>query len=1124
MKRNRYPGPVPYSKNDEVLFFGREKDKAELTNLILKNKLTVLFGRSGFGKSSLIQAGIIPHFRQGPEVSEQQSTASPSSKPVASALQERYSELNYHVIELRFQNFSHANNGLLPYLAASLKKDLRKLNTEVDKKADIFLQSIAPTDESITIWHLFKSIQWKAKQGKKKGLLVVLDQFEELFNFSPAEYEHLFYELSKLVFNAMPESFEIGLAQKLHDPEFCKDNQEAVDFLEQEFSTKFLLGIRSDRLYLLDELGEIIPIIFNTRYALKPLQTEQLESILTGPAQANPGKGQPPFDSPKFNYSPELITQIETFLKGPQEERAIEGLELQIICKNIEEEVIRRYQKNEFNAGDTVDNSFLPPEIDYTIRAYYKEALLGKESEVDETGQPIPKPFSEIEILLARYLFERKLIDQRAGSNVRVNVAKDSLPGFAIGEALTDRLLATKLLRSELTSVELSHDRLMGPILKNGLPKIDDQLEAFYKRVKKKIMAQGPSLKKAVRAIEKKLVDEKNTELKISATDLTWDEFGRMAARMLADESILIRKGNDDFVVNGVFYDTFLGIRKNKKEKWITKLTVYLIGAVTGFVISVILFVFSLYLSESENAKAVVQKVEVFDNFSDKAMVSLQLLHSINQIIPDDSLAKEKLLAQFGHASLYCNRVEQKGIKVWGHPLNNERLVLGFYQKAEEGPVSRIPTLMPIVSNPADLAIVYNREGVILDRSSGYFSGNLIMNYPDEAMLFKQDSVKIYHEKGRTEHYKLKITNKDFANTDAYYARDPASPLWIKEVVFLYRLSEDKVLGVFTIAGIGGSLYKRDDNYTAMIDLPTGRFQILGGGSCDNWNAALVDKEHRNIPYVQVTEKDIVTLLQNSDLQKIVAWPLRPRWCNSQRTVLVMRRIGAEMDRDEMSVLFPFSEINYLRAEDKVLLSGHKAAAILDYNQDQLNNSIPWGDTLRFANAGNFQDGFKVLYYYEPNWVGASLTQRLGLYNSTTKKRYLIDLPVPSITAAWFSNDGSKIFVNAQGRPSSLTVLAVSDDQLKVVNKLWGESFDPYYNFRRLTSFQTAGALFLVDIERLALNTTDQRQVSRWISNQDNLFEQHISKIAQKRKSLDFKSNFIHRILFKARRWWESMS
>ena len=60
MKKFRYPGAPPFSVNDENLFYGREEDIENFVNFIKLEDLAVLHSRSGLGKSSMLNAGVIP--------------------------------------------------------------------------------------------------------------------------------------------------------------------------------------------------------------------------------------------------------------------------------------------------------------------------------------------------------------------------------------------------------------------------------------------------------------------------------------------------------------------------------------------------------------------------------------------------------------------------------------------------------------------------------------------------------------------------------------------------------------------------------------------------------------------------------------------------------------------------------------------------------------------------------------------------------------------------------------------------------------------------------------------------------------------------------------------------------
>ena len=59
-----WPGLLPFTEDAKAFFFGRETETNELTRLIEREPLTVLFGQSGLGKSSLLNAGVFPKLRR----------------------------------------------------------------------------------------------------------------------------------------------------------------------------------------------------------------------------------------------------------------------------------------------------------------------------------------------------------------------------------------------------------------------------------------------------------------------------------------------------------------------------------------------------------------------------------------------------------------------------------------------------------------------------------------------------------------------------------------------------------------------------------------------------------------------------------------------------------------------------------------------------------------------------------------------------------------------------------------------------------------------------------------------------------------------------------------------------
>ena len=61
--QNPWPGLESFREDDAFFFHGREQEASELLRLAKRDTLTVLFSRSGLGKTSLLRAGLFPKLR-----------------------------------------------------------------------------------------------------------------------------------------------------------------------------------------------------------------------------------------------------------------------------------------------------------------------------------------------------------------------------------------------------------------------------------------------------------------------------------------------------------------------------------------------------------------------------------------------------------------------------------------------------------------------------------------------------------------------------------------------------------------------------------------------------------------------------------------------------------------------------------------------------------------------------------------------------------------------------------------------------------------------------------------------------------------------------------------------------
>ncbi len=62
--KSPYKGLQPYTERDRNFFFGRERDQEVITSNLFGSSLTVFYGASGVGKSSVLLAGVVPILRE----------------------------------------------------------------------------------------------------------------------------------------------------------------------------------------------------------------------------------------------------------------------------------------------------------------------------------------------------------------------------------------------------------------------------------------------------------------------------------------------------------------------------------------------------------------------------------------------------------------------------------------------------------------------------------------------------------------------------------------------------------------------------------------------------------------------------------------------------------------------------------------------------------------------------------------------------------------------------------------------------------------------------------------------------------------------------------------------------
>src|SRR5690349_5816611 len=169
----RYPGPKAFTEDQQRLFNGREKEIRYLANLIDLKKTVVLFGKSGSGKSSLLNAGVMPILR-------------------------KKQHCDARVIRLLFRGDVDLHpDDEVNYLVNNVLQHF-----PLPVNFTHFLQKIKFS--SASLWWHFKQLQ--VLDNNRNLYLLIFDQFEELGSYQHSMVSKFLKQLNELLnFCLVPE-------------------------------------------------------------------------------------------------------------------------------------------------------------------------------------------------------------------------------------------------------------------------------------------------------------------------------------------------------------------------------------------------------------------------------------------------------------------------------------------------------------------------------------------------------------------------------------------------------------------------------------------------------------------------------------------------------------------------------------------------------------------------------------------------------------------------------------------------------------------------------------------------------------------------------------------------------
>lgn len=423
----RYMGVRPFGAADRDLFFGRDDDIESLCNLILSEKLVVLFGKSGYGKSSLLNAGVIPRFTD-------------------------FELYQPTIIEIRFGTYIEGQTASpVSAILAKLKEKRSEPSLSVDQN-DTLLETYYSDVADRPMWYHFK----KRQHSSGVGFLLIFDQFEEFFSYPAFMRENFKTELAELLYSDIPQYLRKRITEA---------SQEDKRLLVEPMDVKTIFSIRADRISHLDSMKDALPAILHKRYELRSLTRSQAREAIVKPASIRNDQ----FSVPPFEYTEEGLTAMLNALTVPisghniySAAGGVEAFQLQILCEHIES-LVRNGKVADCNENGlpeiTPDDL---PEMENLYETYYRRKL----SELDPTKQRAAQLVLE-DGLLAE--------DSATGEGRRMSVDSRALLAQFVYSGLNRELLEdlenTFLIRREVNTVggfsyEVSHDTLAGPIMK----------------------------------------------------------------------------------------------------------------------------------------------------------------------------------------------------------------------------------------------------------------------------------------------------------------------------------------------------------------------------------------------------------------------------------------------------------------------------------------------------------------------------------------------------------------------------------------------------------------------------------------------------------------------------------
>ena len=452
MEKFRYPGPFPFDTKQEEIFCGRETDTSRLYTKIMASQTIVLHANSGTGKSSLVNAGLIPEvIRNNPE---------------------------YVIVVLRFKGLKkdEANTAeLTDYTKEALVKEIiNEIKDAINNKmpgellAEPKLSYLLKKEEDLWYWA-------KLLQSKGKSLFFIFDQFENIESYQYPQVNEFKTKLSTIFSSQIPEEYFNYF--KLHSPvfstslHFAEDSPERQQYnidsasIKMPLETRALFVVKEEKLGVMSLIKDCFPDILKSDYQLLSLDEAGAVSAIK-----TPGMKEGAFTAARIDFDDSAISILKKNLVD-RNSGGFDPLEIQIVCSYVEKKIIAEADEKKLLPHPqriiTIKDTDLPPVKDM-VNFFYRycwKIVKGPELSDFEFGS-----------------IRKKIIDELLVGDTRVPVLISAFPKELQDVVL--KLKTTGLIRQNIIEgkiyYQLCHDRFIAPT-ETDAKDISSEQEAIQK-------------------------------------------------------------------------------------------------------------------------------------------------------------------------------------------------------------------------------------------------------------------------------------------------------------------------------------------------------------------------------------------------------------------------------------------------------------------------------------------------------------------------------------------------------------------------------------------------------------------------------------------------------------------